>query len=89
MMGPGAMTTNTGKALIRGLRRSIRDMTEPELRANLEDIRDKVDQALNAGNPDSALPFPLDLGAPSSIPPAHYYFDDAAGHDEPTVATGQ
>lgn len=52
-MGPGAYETTTGKALIRGLRRSIRDMPESELRVNLEEIRDKINTALTAAD---ALP---------------------------------
>jgi hypothetical protein len=50
-MGPGAHTTTTGKALIRGLRRSIRDMDEEDLRTNLTEIRDKLNVALTVAAP--------------------------------------
>ena len=45
-MGPNAQGTMAGKALIRGVERAIRDMREDELRANLTDIRNRLDMAL-------------------------------------------
>jgi hypothetical protein len=47
LMGPGAADTTTGRTLMRGLRRAVRDMTEDELRENLTDIRDKLSMALD------------------------------------------
>ncbi len=47
LMGPGAAESATGKTLMRGLRRAVRDMTEAELRENLTDIRDKLTMALD------------------------------------------
>jgi hypothetical protein len=52
-MGPGAAQTTTGRALMKGLRRAVRDMTEDELRENLTDIRDKLSMALD--QPEEAV----------------------------------
>jgi DNA-binding GntR family transcriptional regulator len=59
-MGPGANETTTGKALLRGLRRSIRDMSEDDLRENLTEIRDKLDVALAARSTPDMQPDWLD-----------------------------
>lgn len=75
LMGPGASSTAPGRALMRGLRRAIRDMTEAELRANLTDIRDRLDLALER---------PHDVPAPLPIAALH-----DASHDEPARATGE
>jgi hypothetical protein len=47
LMGPGAAETTTGRTLMRGLRRAVRDMSQDELRENLTDIRDKLSMALD------------------------------------------
>ncbi len=73
LMGQGAGTT-AGKAMMRGLRRSIRDMPESELRTNLTDIRDKL---------STALATPHDVPTPEPIPALY-----DASNDESAIATG-
>lgn len=58
-----------GKALIRGVERAIRDMPEDDLRSNLSDIRDRLDDALN-------VPQTVDFGGP--IPLDAPVWDDAS-----------
>ncbi len=79
-MGKGADTT-TGRALMRGLRRSVRDMAEEELRANLTDIRDRLNMALES--PEEAQRVYVDAAEhlPAALADASY--------DQPTFATGE
>lgn len=64
LMGPGAANTMAGKALMRGLERAIRDKPELELRAELTDIRDRIDVALTVSHTVDVAglgePIPLD-----------------------------
>lgn len=46
-MGDG-MHSTAGKAMMRGLRRAIKDMPEADLRAYLTDMRDKLNVALES-----------------------------------------
>lgn len=78
LMGPNAATTMGGKALIRGVQRAIRDMEETELRANLTDIRDRLDAALD-------VPQTTDFG--QSIPHDAQVWDDAS-NDITAISAG-
>jgi Flp pilus assembly protein TadB len=73
-MGPGAAQTTAGRALMRALRRAVRDMTEEELRVNLTDIRDRLSTALEA---------PHAVTVPEPIVALH-----DASHDLSAVAAG-
>ncbi len=78
-MGERAADTMAGKTLIRGLYRAIRDMPEDELRANLTDIRDRLDEALETPH---AVPF---VGA---VPIEDATWDDA-GNDLSAIIAGE
>lgn len=91
-MGAGADSA-TGRAMMRGLRRSIRVLDADELRFNLVEIRDRIDEALAVGDfvgplniaasEEAAANFRQNTG-PDAIP---WTLD--AGHDGPALATGE
>ena len=73
-----------GKTMMKALRRSIRDISEEELREQLTEIRDKVNEALNV----SAIVTPVPIRLPYAEATQPETFASSGSPNESAIAQG-